>query len=127
MLAGEVGQLDWPAELKQALFALDTPGQYTQVISLNEGYHILEYLGDEPAGQRTLMETYDVLEALVIAENREKAWENQLDLWCSEDSLVKTYPDRIKDIGTAPKATTAPVPQADSAQPAESSYSIPVS
>ena len=127
MLAGEVGQLDWPAELKAALFALDTPGQYTQVISLNEGYHILEYLGDEPAGQRTLMETYDVLEALVIAENREKAWENQLDLWCSEDSLVKIYPDRIKDIGTAPKATTAPVPQADSAQPAESSDSAPVS
>lgn len=75
------GERDWitrdtiKKELNDAAFALK-PGQHSKVIEINEGYYILQVDDHKPAHTKTLAESRDSIEKLLLQEQRARMLEN---------------------------------------------------
>ncbi len=90
---------DWSEDLKNAAMALTTVGSFTSIIKNDEGYHILQYVGNETAGERTFDQVKDEMHALALANKQTEEWEATLDAWCNDSSIVTRYTDVIRDVG----------------------------
>lgn len=88
----------WDAKLVSAVGLLKA-GEHTAVIQIGDMFYILELVGSEPAGEKTLTDAYDAIKAAVVAENAGTAWNAQLDTWENDTKLTTYYEDVYRDIG----------------------------
>lgn len=88
----------WDAALVQAVGLLKA-GEYTPVIQVGDMFYILQLVGDEPAGERSLTDAYDDVKAAVVATNADTAWAAQLDAWQNDTSIATYFEDIYRDIG----------------------------
>lgn len=88
----------WDSELVKAVGLLKA-GEYTPVIQIDDMFYILQLVGSEPAGERTLTDAYDDVKAAVIAKNADTEWNTQLDAWQNDTKIATYYSDVYRDIG----------------------------
>lgn len=82
-------------EMISAAMALEKPGDISGPVRVPEGYCILEYLGDVPAGAVALEDVREVLMETTLADARYAAYEEQMNQWLQE-AEVKYYPERMQ-------------------------------
>ncbi len=90
---------DWSDEIKAAVKGLTTAGSYTQIIEDDEGFHILQYVGDEAAGAKAFDEFKDALHEIVLTNKQTEEWNATLDAWLADTSVVTRYEDVIRSLG----------------------------
>ena len=88
----------WNEELVKAAGLLKN-GEHTGVILLDDVFYILQLVGSEPAGERTLTDVYDDIKAAVIAKNSDSLWGTQLATWQNDTKIVKYFEDVYRSIG----------------------------
>ena len=88
----------WNAKLVAAVGALK-PGEHTAIIQIDNMFYILQLVGSEPAGEKSMTDAYDAVKAAVIAKNANTAWTAQLDTWQNDKSIVTYFEDVYRDIG----------------------------
>ncbi|NLI53352.1 MAG: hypothetical protein GX417_03410 [Clostridiales bacterium] len=89
---------NWDEELVKAVGLLK-PGEHTAVIQIDDMFYILQLVGDEPAGERSLTDAYDDIKAAVIKQSADTAWGTQLDTWENDTSITTYFEDIYRDIG----------------------------
>ncbi len=90
----------WSDALLEAVKTLQ-PGEYTDVIRVDDMFYILQLVGDEPAGEKTLADVSDALRASVVSEKAETYWNEKLDEWENDTSLATYFEDVYRDVGKA--------------------------
>ncbi len=95
-LAGE--DTTWNAKLTAAVAQLKD-GEHTAVIQIDDMFYILQLVGTEPAGEKSLTDAFDSVKAAVVAENADTAWSTQLTTWKGDTKIVNYYEDVYRDIG----------------------------
>ncbi len=88
---------DMPDVVKQAFQAL-TIGAYTGILEDDTGLYIVQYVGDEPAGERPYADFEESLRADTLATKQSEEWSKVLEEWAKDESIVKRFPDVLKDI-----------------------------
>ena len=88
----------WDATLVQAVGQLKD-GEHTAVIQVGDVFYILQLVGAEPAGEKSLTDSYDAVKAAAVAKNVETAWTEQLDAWQNDTKIATYYEDVYRDIG----------------------------
>ena len=88
----------WDASLVQAVGQLKD-GEHTAVIQVGDVFYILQLVGTEPAGEKSLTDSYDAVKAAAVAKNVETAWTEQLDAWQNDTKIATYYEDVYRDIG----------------------------
>ena len=88
----------WDAELVKAIGLLKD-GEHTAITQVDDIFYILQLVGSEAAGEKTLTDAYDDVKAAVIAQNGDKLWNTQLDTWQADDKIVTYYEDVYRSIG----------------------------
>ena len=88
----------WDAKLVSAIGLLKA-GEHTAVIQIGDMFYILQLVGAEPAGEKSLTDAYDAAKAAVIAKNADTAWNTQLDTWENDAKLTTYYEEVYRDIG----------------------------
>jgi len=88
----------WDAELVKAIGLLKD-GEHTAIIQVDDIFYILQLVGSEAAGEKTLTDVYDAVKAAVIAVNGDTLWNTQLDTWQADDKIVTYYEDVYRSIG----------------------------
>jgi hypothetical protein len=88
----------WQEELVKAVGLLQT-GEHTAVIQIGDMFYILQLVGAEPAGERSMTDAYDEIKAAVSAQNADKEWVAQLDAWENDTSIATYFEDVYRDIG----------------------------
>ncbi|GEM_PF-2566854 len=88
----------WDAELVKAIGLLKD-GEHTAIIQVDDIFYILQLIGSEAAGEKTLTDAYDDVKAAVVAQNGDKLWNTQLDAWQADDKIVTYYEDVYRSIG----------------------------
>ena len=88
----------WNEELVKAVGLLKN-GEHTGVILVDDVFYILQLIGSEPAGERTLTDSHDAVKAAVIAKNSDALWGTQLETWQNDTKIVKYFEDVYRGIG----------------------------
>lgn len=88
----------WDAELVKAVGLLKD-GEHTAIIQVDDMFYILQLVGSEVAGEKTLTDSYDAVKAAVIAVNGDTLWNSQLDTWQADTKIVTYYEDVYRGIG----------------------------
>jgi len=88
----------WDAKLVQAVGLLKE-GEHTAVIQAGDVFYILQLVGSEPAGEKSLTDSYDAVKAAAVAKNVEAAWNTQLTTWQNDTKIATYYEDVYRDIG----------------------------
>ena len=88
----------WNAKLVAAVAQLKD-GEYTAVIQVDDMFYILQLVGSEPAGERSLTDAMDDVKAAVVAKNADTVWTSQLDTWENDTKIATYYEDVYRDIG----------------------------
>ena len=88
----------WDAKLVQAVGLLKD-GEHTAVIQAGDVFYILQLVGSEPAGEKSLTDSYDAVKAAAVAKNVETAWNTQLSTWQNDTKIATYYEDVYRDIG----------------------------
>lgn len=88
----------WNEELVKAVGLLKD-GEHTAVILVDDVFYILQLVGSEPAGERSMTDAYDDIKAAVIAKNGDTLWNTQLATWQNDTKLVTYYEDIFRSIG----------------------------
>lgn len=88
----------WDAKLVQAVGQLKD-GEHTAVIQVDDVFYILQLVGAEPAGEKSLTDSYDAVKAAAVAKNVETAWTAQLDAWQNDTKIATYFEDVYRDIG----------------------------
>ncbi|HWQ98017.1 MAG TPA: peptidyl-prolyl cis-trans isomerase [Clostridia bacterium] len=88
----------WNAELVKAVGLLKD-GEHTAVIQVDDMFYILQLVGSEPAGEKSLTDAFDSVKAAVIAKNADTLWNTQLDTWSADKSIVTYYEDVYRSVG----------------------------
>ncbi len=88
----------WDAKLVQAVGQLKD-GEHTAVIQVDDMFYILQLVGSEPAGEKSLTDSYDAVKAAAVAKNVEAAWNTQLETWQNDTKITTYYEDVYRDIG----------------------------
>jgi len=88
----------WDASLVKAVGLLKD-GEYSGVIQVGDMFYILQLVGTEPAGEKTLTDSYDLVKAAAVAKNADTAWTTQLDTWQNDTKITTYYEDVYRDIG----------------------------
>ncbi len=95
-------------------FKLRSVGDISDLILTDFGYHIILYAGDVKAGPKTLQDTvkygydddmkvktvtvYEYVESVLLDEEKNTLYTEAMKL-AKEQAEIKTYPDRVKDVG----------------------------
>ncbi|MBK6744362.1 MAG: peptidyl-prolyl cis-trans isomerase [Hydrogenophilales bacterium] len=93
-------------EFETAAFAMTTPGQFSDVIRTQFGYHIIRYEGRSPAGIRP----YDEVKAGLYEKFRKKALSDrttELMAQVRQNPTLKRDEKAIEALRTAPVMTPA--------------------
>ena len=95
-----VGGVDttWNEELVKAVGLLKN-GEHTGVILADDVFYILQLVGSEPAGEKTLTDAHDDIKAAVVAKNSDALWGTQLETWQNDTKIVKYFEDVYRSIG----------------------------
>lgn len=88
----------WDAELVTAVGLLKD-GEHTAIIQVGDMFYILQLVGSEAAGEKSLTDAYDGVKAAVIAQNGDTLWNTQLETWKNDKSIVNYYTDIYRGIG----------------------------
>ncbi len=81
-------------ELKEAAFALKNVGDMTGLVATENGYHILKWVGNVPAGPIPFEEVKDAIKAELLEKKKSTAWSDAVKLW-KDETVIEKYPDRI--------------------------------
>lgn len=95
-LAGE--DTSWDAKLTAAVSQLKD-GEHTAVIQIDDMFYILQLVGSEPAGEKSMADAFDEVKAAVVAKNADTAWNTQLETWKNDTTIATYYEDVYRDIG----------------------------
>jgi len=79
---------DFSAEIKTAFSHLK-PGQYSEPFLDADGYHIIYYIEDEPAGARGFDTVQSLIAQSLLEQARSDAWQAQIKLWMQNDRIEK--------------------------------------
>ncbi len=99
LLSSHESAVDWSSEIKSAVLKLTVAGSYTGIIEDDEGFHILQYVGKEPAGSREFSQYKESMHETVLTAKQAEEWETLLLEWSKDTTLVTRYPERIRDVG----------------------------
>ena len=88
----------WNEELVKAVGLLKN-GEHTGVILVDDVFYILELVGSEPAGEKTLTDAHDSIKAAVVTKNSDALWGTQLETWQNNTKIVKYFEDVYRSIG----------------------------
>ena len=88
----------WNEELVKAVGLLKN-GEHTGVILVDDVFYILQLVGSEPAGERTLTDAHDDIKAAVITKNSDTLWGTQIETWQNDTKIVKYFEDVYRSIG----------------------------
>jgi parvulin-like peptidyl-prolyl isomerase len=88
----------WNEELVKAVGLLKN-GEHTGVILVDDVFYILQLVGSEPAGEKTLTDAHDDIKAAVITKNSDTLWGTQLETWQNDTKIVKYFEDVYRSIG----------------------------
>ena len=88
----------WNEELVKAVGLLKD-GEYSDVILVDDVFYIVQLVGSEPAGERTLTDAHDDIKAAVIALNSDTLWGTQLETWQNDTKIVTYFEDVYRSIG----------------------------
>ena len=88
----------WDAALVEAVGLLKA-GEHTAVIQIDDMFYILQLVGNEPAGDKSLTDVYDEVKAAVVGQNADSAWNAQLDAWENDTTIATYYESVFRDIG----------------------------
>lgn len=89
---------DWSEEIKKATLALTTKGSYTNVIQDETGFHILQYVGDEPVAEHTLAEFQEAMHERALTNKQSGEWNTLLEEWIRDESVVTRYPAVLESV-----------------------------
>ena len=90
---------DWSSAVKDATMALTAPGSYTAVIQDEDGCHILQYVGKEPAGERQLKDYEEMFRETTLKAKQEEEWYALVDTWIHDETIVTRFENVIQDAG----------------------------
>ncbi len=88
----------WNEELVKAVGLLKD-GEHTAVMLVDDVFYILQLVGSEKAGERSMTDAYDDVKAAVIAKNGETLWNTQMETWQNDTKLVTYNEDVFRSIG----------------------------
>ena len=88
----------WDEKLVEAVGLLKD-GEHTAIILIDDVFYILQLVGSEPAGERTLTDAFDDIKTAVLAKNSDTLWNTQMETWESDTSIVTYYEDVYRSIG----------------------------
>ena len=89
---------NWNEELVKAVGLLKD-GEHTAVILIDDVFYILQLVGGEPAGERSMNDAYDAIKAAVVAKNSDTLWNTQVESWQNDTKIVKYFEDVYRSIG----------------------------
>lgn len=92
---------DYSDEVRDTALKLTTPSSYSEIIVDDEGYHIVQFVGTEPAGERKLADYQEQLKQSVLSAKQEDEWYTLVEEWTKDTTIVTTYLDLIRDVGVA--------------------------
>ena len=92
----------WNADLVKAVGLLKD-GEHTAVIMADDMFYILQLVGAEPAGEKSLTDAHDAIKAAAIAKSANTAWDAQLKTWENDTKIVKYFEDVYRSIGKTTK------------------------
>ncbi len=92
---------EYSEEVREAAKKLTAPGSYSEIIIDDEGYHIIQLVGTEPSGDRKLADYQEQFKETVLTAKQDEEWYTMVDEWTKDTTVVTTYPDLIRDVGTA--------------------------
>jgi len=95
MLEGDDG---WETELREAALALND-GEYSDIIRIDDAYYIVCRVGSETAGTVALEDIYEAVEAAALLDASDTVWNEQLNLWDADDSMVTYHEEVYRSIG----------------------------
>ena len=84
----------WSADFTAAAMGLENFGDVSAPVRSVSGVHLIEYVGDVPAGEVSLDSVRGELAEVLLTELREQAYSQQLDAW-KESLHLTLYPDRL--------------------------------
>ena len=74
-------------------------GEYSEIISEDDMYHIIYMVGEETPGQKKLEDIREAVTKLALAEKQEEVWQTTQDEWTADRSIVTLYPDAYRPVG----------------------------
>lgn len=98
MLMMKEGDTEWDDKLTEAALKLEA-GAYSPVVLADDSFYILQKIGDEPSGERAFADLKEEIAAAALSEKEEEYWNNKLDEWMADDSIVTRFEDVYRDIG----------------------------
>ncbi len=100
LICSELSNNVFSEEARKATMALTEIGSYTKVIADDNGYHIFQYVGDEEPGIRPLDdEIKEIARAQLLSTARQSRWDELVDEWEADQSLVILNRNAIRDVG----------------------------
>ena len=88
----------WSETIRTAAAGLKT-GEYSEILSEDDAYHIVYMAGEETPGQKQLDDIREAVTKLALAEKQEELWETTQDEWNADRSIVTLYPDAYRPVG----------------------------
>lgn len=88
----------WDKKLVDAVGLLKA-GEYSAVIQVGDMFYIVQLVGSEPAGVKTLADAHDAIKAAITKKNADTLWESTLSGWENDTSIATYYKDVYRDIG----------------------------
>lgn len=99
LLSENTSSSDWSDAVKSAVLALTTEGSYTGVIKDDSGFHILQYVSGEPAGERSFEEVKQSIHDETLVAKQDDEWTAMVDEWIKDTTVVTRNPDLIRSVG----------------------------
>jgi len=88
----------WTEEIRKAVLALSDIGAYTGIVRDVDGYHILQYVGEEPAGPKALDAVRTELYEAALSAKQAEEWDAVTLEWTADPALVQRYPEAIRSV-----------------------------
>jgi len=95
-MAGE--DTTWDAKLTAAVGLLKA-GEYSPIIQIGDMFYILQLVGDEPAGEKTVADAHDAIMAAIIATKGDTLWNDTLATWEADETIATYFEDVYRSIG----------------------------
>lgn len=85
----------WPRTMIDAAMELQSSGDLSGIVRLDDGVCILEYVGEVSAGEVPLEDVRSALEQTTLENARDAAYEERLNEWLEQANAVY-YPERMQ-------------------------------